>query len=496
MSAKRICALTLAFGLLAIPAAANGVTPQAGIRPLSCADHSIAAGGVRAARDVRAFVQCAYEYVQDMGATEAKRAFHEDRRWRSGPIYVFVDEATSVAGASRAFVFPPDPSREGIPWGQLVDVFGTDILEEINRVASGVGEGWVYYAFTNPETGMTEPKIAYVKQIDWSGTPAVIGAGVYRRDLPGTCREDEVNATTLAAIPSEEGLREFVRCAAMELELNGYFAIHTLATDARWRNGLNYVFGLDTHGNSVFTGYPLVEARVIPAELPTANSGSTVFGGRDVVGVADAFGETFLYYSSFNPVAGAHQKKVAFVKRATVYGLPILVGSSYFLQGHPAEAGGGSGGEPGESGTQYGLSDTAREVRSGVELVIRYDPNREVFTGTVRNTTNQTAEQVRVEVHLSNGRELGPTPNVQLAAGETKRVELNASSQNFTGFSVHVELGPGEHGGGSGEGSEGSGGEGREGGQSTEGREAGHGTEGREGSEGSERREGSEGGGG
>ena len=26
-----------------------------------------------------------------------------------------------VPGASRAFVYPPDPSREGMPWGELVD---------------------------------------------------------------------------------------------------------------------------------------------------------------------------------------------------------------------------------------------------------------------------------------------------------------------------------------------------------------------------------------
>ncbi|MYB53692.1 MAG: hypothetical protein F4X77_16065, partial [Acidobacteriia bacterium] len=352
MNAKRIFALTVALGLLSVPALANGVSAPAGPGPLSCANRSISAGGVRAVEDVQAFVQCAYEYVQNMGFAEAKRAFHEDAHWKSGPVYVFVDEVTSVAGASRAFVFPPDPTREGLQWGLLTDSFGTDVLKEIARVVSSVGEGWVYYAFTNPESGMTEPKISYVKRIDWSGTPAVIGAGVYRRDLPGTCRMDEVNATDLAANPSKQGLREFVRCAAMELESNGYAGVRTLSTDARWRNGLTYVFGLDTYGNSVFTGYPLVGARVLPAELPASNSGSTVFGGRDVVAVADTFGETFLYYRSFNPMVEAEQNKVVFVKRAVVYGSPILVGSAYFLSDHPAEPGAGSGGEPGESGTQ------------------------------------------------------------------------------------------------------------------------------------------------
>lgn len=101
-----------------------------------------------------------------------------------------------------------------------------------------------------------------------------------------------------------------------------------------------------------------------------------------------------------------------------------------------------SAGESGESGTQFALTETAREVRSGVELVMNYDSSRKLFTGTVTNTTSATVTRVRVEVHLSNGVELGPTPNVDLAAGETKSVALDASSQsNFDRFSMHVEIG-------------------------------------------------------
>ena len=47
--------------------------------------------------------------------------------------------------------------------------------------------------------------------------------------------------------------------------------------------------------------------------------------------VGDAFGETFLYYSTRNPATGRPQRKVAFVKRVVAYGLPILVGSGYYL---------------------------------------------------------------------------------------------------------------------------------------------------------------------
>lgn len=101
-----------------------------------------------------------------------------------------------------------------------------------------------------------------------------------------------------------------------------------------------------------------------------------------------------------------------------------------------------SGGtEPGESGTQYGLTGAARESRSGVDLVMQYDTGQRRFTGTVTNTTNATVSNVRVEIHLSNGVELGPTPRVNLAAGQVHSVELDASGQSFTRWSVHVELG-------------------------------------------------------
>ena len=103
----------------------------------------------------------------------------------------------------------------------------------------------------------------------------------------------------------------------------------------------------------------------------------------------------------------------------------------------------GEGGESGESGTRYMLSETATEVRSGVELIVDYDSTREVFSGTVRNTTSATVTQVRVEIHLSNGVELGPTPRVDLPAGETHSVELDARGQTFSWFTVHVELGSG-----------------------------------------------------
>ena len=81
-------------------------------------------------------------------------------------------------------------------------------------------------------------------------------------------------------------------------------------------------------------------------------------------------------------------------------------------------------------------------------MSISYDSTREVFSGTITNTTDEIVRMVRVEVHLSNGVELGPTATADLAAGESSEVELDAGSQTFTTFGAHVEIGSGEHGSG------------------------------------------------
>ena len=297
------------------------------------AQKSITASAIRTTEDVQAFVQCAYEFVQEMGFEEAHRAFNEDERWKSGQIYVFVAEATHMT--EQLVVFPPDPSREGLPLGPLIDVFGNEFFSEGQRIVNSFGEGWLYYSFPNPETGREEPKASYVKSMDWDGNPAAIGAGIYRRDIPGTCESEEVNAMGLEDDPSNERLQEFVRCAAMELESQGYFATRALSSDPRWRSNSIYLFGLDTYGYPLFSGdsYSSQWWSSLAPELNDYLDGP--FGGRDVVSVGDAFGESFLYYSTRNPATGRQQRKVTFVKRTVAFGLPILVGAGYYLDEDP-----------------------------------------------------------------------------------------------------------------------------------------------------------------
>ena len=138
----------------------------------------------------------------------------------------------------------------------------------------------------------------------------------------------------------------------------------------------------------------------------------------------------------------------------------------------------GSGGEEGGGANALAPDEIFDAVRSGARLILKYDAPSNSFKGTVENTTNGVLGRMRVEVHLSNGAELGPTTPTDMAPGEVVTINLPATPASFTGWTAHAEVGAGgegsesggehgsdgEHGGGESGGEHGSGGERRGGG--------------------------------
>ena len=129
-----------------------------------------------------------------------------------------------------------------------------------------------------------------------------------------------------------------------------------------------------------------------------------------------------------------------------------------------SERGGGieRGGESAVSGSEEGSGATLAPdatidaVRGGARLIMNYDAAGNAFTGTVENTTSNALSNVRIEVHLSNGTELGPTTPITLAPSEVANVNLPSTQAWFTGWIAHAEVGSGaeaggEHASGSGE---------------------------------------------
>ena len=132
-------------------------------------------------------------------------------------------------------------------------------------------------------------------------------------------------------------------------------------------------------------------------------------------------------------------------------------------EGTSAEAGGEhGGGEGSEGGGEHGGGEGSEgggeetspsipidQVASGnfnlLDYTIGYDPATKSFLGVVENNTDQTVCAVRVEAHVAtNGRvvEFGPTPGVDLAAGETLDIVLQADLTSPDAYAVHPESSP------------------------------------------------------
>ena len=114
------------------------------------------------------------------------------------------------------------------------------------------------------------------------------------------------------------------------------------------------------------------------------------------------------------------------------------------------EEGGENGDEEGSGTNQLAPDDTFDAVRGGARLVLNYDAAGNSFRGTVENTTNNILTRVRIEVHLSNGAELGPTTPIDLAPGAVAMVDLPSTAAAFATWVAHAEVGSGSEGRSSG----------------------------------------------
>ena len=107
------------------------------------------------------------------------------------------------------------------------------------------------------------------------------------------------------------------------------------------------------------------------------------------------------------------------------------------------EGSGSRSGSEEDSGAMLAPNETFDMTRSGARLILNYDAATNSFKGTVENTTNSVLTRVRIEVHLSNGTELGPTTPVDMAPGQVLAVDLPSTQSSFIGWVAHAEVGGG-----------------------------------------------------
>jgi len=142
--------------------------------------------------------------------------------------------------------------------------------------------------------------------------------------------------------------------------------------------------------------------------------------------------------------------------RADLREMRVASGLAAYASG--AQAGRRESHEGGEGIYLPKMTNQDKVFANGARLVLEFDPATQVFVGSVTNSTARTLPQVRVEVHLDNGTELGPTRRIDLAPGETVPVELGAFGNGFSAWVSHPEAGVEDgHGAGGEEGGEGAG---------------------------------------
>lgn len=100
---------------------------------------------------------------------------------------------------------------------------------------------------------------------------------------------------------------------------------------------------------------------------------------------------------------------------------------------------------PQDEHRQLTIHQEYNEVSKGIHLVLSFDVEESVFIGTLENVSEQLLDRVRVEIHLSNGVDLGPTTLVNLKPREKREINLSAGENSFRSWSIHAEAGSGEH---------------------------------------------------
>ena len=299
----------LLLTLLALPVAAQ--TP--------CDDHAGRLAAINTREQLKQFVHCAAAHVAAVGWEQAVLDF-EGGAWYDEPVYLF-------AGAyGAAFFIVGSDIPAGTDMTGLQDSDGVWITQEMERIATNFGGGYVYYRFMNRVSGQEEPKVAYVKLMERDGAPALIGVGYFTTDSHATCAPDTVRASL---VYKERDVETFVNCAAHYLQQHGLQALHDFEHDERWNAGPTYLFLIDQQ-----TLYLVANAGQ-PQLVGTDTTDITDPGGvklvQEMQRVLASHDDGYVYYSFRNPVTNEEGYKGSYVQRLLIDGRAYILGAGLYI---------------------------------------------------------------------------------------------------------------------------------------------------------------------
>ena len=282
--------------------------------PGTCSPNRVRAGLVYTRADVEQFVRCAELELKRRGLV-ALHDLGSNARWTSGPIYIFLLDRAS----HHAIVHP---TLEGQDLGDLIDSTGFKFVEEMADIVEHYGDGYTYYEFTNPETGATEPKISYVRNVKIDGFDYILGAGLY-------VAADKACLDMPAArdVDTTPELELFVTCAAEMVASRGTGAFELLLNHSTWIEGSTYIFVVNQQ--CVSTVYPL-EYRADANACSDVDADGTLFN-QNIKDIANSEeGQGFTSYIWQNPATGEEERKTSYVVGVELDGEIVAVGAGLY----------------------------------------------------------------------------------------------------------------------------------------------------------------------
>lgn len=233
--------------------------------------------------------------------TRGSRWFHDD-------VYFFV----LATDGTRTFV-ATEPESEGRDASGLEDALGRPFGRMLlDAGASDSGEGWVHYVYPLPGTVFPAWKSTFVKRVTFpSGTPHVVGCGIYNMRMDRAFIEDVVGRA--AALVAEHGTAAFERLR----DRTGPFVFMD-----------TYVFVTSTDGvELVNAAQPSLEGRNL-MELRDLSGRTPV---RDEIDAALRDGSAWLDLHWYAPGTNTPGRKRTFVRKVQHGADVYVVGSGIYV---------------------------------------------------------------------------------------------------------------------------------------------------------------------
>lgn len=148
----------------------NRLTTLSLVLVIGCATSMTPRNNTR--NEIAAYVDRAAQIVQENGPS--CEMFAQDR-WRSGDWYIFV---FSIDGKTVCHPVRPDLVDTAV--STIIDPNGKRVGDELMRVATTSGTGWVDYVWARPGQSTPEAKTSYVRRVTGpDGKAYVVGSGGY-----------------------------------------------------------------------------------------------------------------------------------------------------------------------------------------------------------------------------------------------------------------------------------------------------------------------------